>query len=51
MRPARVLDEIEAGLESGDLFIFPGVGTSTIWRVRRFFPDLTWSVLRRIERV
>jgi NAD(P)-dependent dehydrogenase (short-subunit alcohol dehydrogenase family) len=51
MRPGRVLDEIEAGLERGDLFIFPGLGTSTMWRFRRFFPDLTWSVLRRIERV
>lgn len=51
MRPERVLDEIEVGLERTELFLFPGVGTSTMWRIRRFFPSLTWSVLHRIERV
>jgi len=51
MRPGKVLDEIEDGLERGELFVFPGLGTTTMWRVRRFFPGFTWSVLRRIERV
>lgn len=50
MRPERVLDEIERGLERRELFVFPGLGTATMWRFRRFFPKLTWSVLRRIER-
>lgn len=51
MRPERVLDEIEEGLDRRELFVFPGLGTTTMWRIRRFFPELTWSVLRRIERV
>lgn len=51
MRPERVLDEIEVGLEKKELFVFPGVGTATMWRIRRFFPGLTWSVVSRIERV
>lgn len=51
MRPERVLDAIEEGLGRKDLFVFPGLGTTTMWRVRRFFPGLAWAVVRRIEGV
>jgi NAD(P)-dependent dehydrogenase (short-subunit alcohol dehydrogenase family) len=51
MKPARVLDSVEDGLERGKLFVFPGRGTSTMVRLRRFLPGFTWSVLHRIERV
>lgn len=45
-----VLDAIEAGIERGDLFVFPGPGSRLAWRLRRFAPRLVWSNLRRIER-
>ena len=51
MRPERVLDEIERGLENKELFIFPGLGTTTMWRVRRFFPGLAWAFVHRVERI
>ena len=36
--PAAVLDAIEAGIEDGDLFVFPGHGSRFVWRLRRFAP-------------
>ena len=51
MRPEQVLDEIESGLDRKELFVFPGLGTATMWRVRRFFPHFVWSLLHRIERI
>ncbi|HEX2737390.1 MAG TPA: SDR family NAD(P)-dependent oxidoreductase [Acidimicrobiia bacterium] len=48
--PAAVLDAIEAGIEDGDLFVFPGRGSRFVWRLRRFAPQRVWSNLGRIER-
>jgi NAD(P)-dependent dehydrogenase (short-subunit alcohol dehydrogenase family) len=45
--PAIVIDAIERSLDAGELFVLPGKGTKTAWRMRRFAPDLIW---RRIER-
>jgi NAD(P)-dependent dehydrogenase (short-subunit alcohol dehydrogenase family) len=47
--PEAVLDAIEAGLESGKLWVFPGRGTSLGWRMRRFFPNLMWRQLHKVE--
>jgi short-subunit dehydrogenase len=44
--PDDVLRAVEAGLEAGRLFVFPGFGTSLLWRVRRFAPAFLW---RRIH--
>jgi len=42
-----VVDSIEEGLEKGRLFVFPGRGSPTLWRLRRFAPRL----LRFLNRV
>jgi NAD(P)-dependent dehydrogenase (short-subunit alcohol dehydrogenase family) len=46
IRPEAVLDGIERALDRGQLFSFPGRGTATLWRLRRFAPSLLW---RRID--
>lgn len=47
IQPEEVLDAIEEGLEAGKLFVFPGRGTKTVWRVRRFAPNLIWKRLHQ----
>lgn len=49
IRPEAVLDSIEHALDRGDLFAFPGRGTATIWRVRRFLPSLLWKRIDALE--
>ncbi len=51
MRPEAVLDDIERAIEAGELFTFPGVGTSLMWRVRRFLPEVAWRLNHKIERI
>jgi short-subunit dehydrogenase len=43
--PEQVLDAIEAALERGRFWVFPGRGSTTAWRVRRFLPGLLWRGL------
>ena len=45
--PSVVVDAIDTSLEAGELFVLPGKGTKSVWRVRRFAPRLIW---RQIER-
>jgi len=47
IQPAEVLDAIEAGLEAGRLWVFPGKGTAAAWRVRRLAPGLIWRRLHQ----
>lgn len=47
--PDEVVDAIEAGLRKGRLWIFPGIRTSLLWRVRRILPTLYWWRLRKLE--
>ena len=49
IRPEEVLDAIETTLEKGQLWVFPGRGTSLAWRVRRFLPELMWRNVHRVE--
>ena len=42
LAPEVVLDVIEAGLEAGQFFVFPGRGTATLWRLRRLLPEVVW---------
>jgi NAD(P)-dependent dehydrogenase (short-subunit alcohol dehydrogenase family) len=49
IRPEEVLDSIEHALDRGQLLAFPGRGTSTVWRVRRFVPKLLWSRIDSLE--
>lgn len=47
LKPADVVDGIEPALEAGDLFMFPGRGSTAMWRARRYAPNLTWKAVRR----
>jgi NAD(P)-dependent dehydrogenase (short-subunit alcohol dehydrogenase family) len=47
--PATVLDAIEASLESGRLFVFPGRGTRLAVLLRRFAPGLVWRSVHWAE--
>jgi NAD(P)-dependent dehydrogenase (short-subunit alcohol dehydrogenase family) len=49
IHPDEVVDAIEAGLRKGRLWIFPGISTSLLWRIRRFLPALFWYRLRKLE--
>ncbi len=49
IRPEVVIDAVEAGLDRGRLFIFPGRGTRQLWWLRRFAPSLTWSLMEKAE--
>ncbi len=40
IRPEVVLDAVERSLDRGDLWCFPGRGSTALWRLRRFAPDL-----------
>jgi len=43
IEPREVLDAIEAGLDRGQFWIFPGKGSRAGQRMRRFLPDLVWK--------
>jgi NAD(P)-dependent dehydrogenase (short-subunit alcohol dehydrogenase family) len=49
IRPEEVLDAAEVALERGKLFAFPGRGTPTVWRLRRFVPQLLWKRLDAVS--
>jgi len=50
IRPGTVLDAVEVALAAGDLYVFPGRGTRTIWRARRFTPNLLrWQIARATQ--
>jgi NAD(P)-dependent dehydrogenase (short-subunit alcohol dehydrogenase family) len=47
--PEAVLDAIERDLERGRLFCFPNRRTHAAQVLRRFFPNLVWAGVHRIE--
>ena len=47
--PNQVLDAAEEALERGELWVFPGRGTSLVWRLRRFLPGLMWRRVHQVE--
>jgi short-subunit dehydrogenase len=47
--PEEVLDSIEHALDRGQLFAFPGTGTKTLWRLRRFVPSVLWNRIDSLE--
>jgi NAD(P)-dependent dehydrogenase (short-subunit alcohol dehydrogenase family) len=49
IEPVEVLDAIDRGLAAGDFFVFPGRGSTALWRARRFLPDLVWRRMRKVE--
>ncbi|HJL60582.1 MAG TPA: SDR family oxidoreductase [Pseudomonadales bacterium] len=44
-----VLDAIDESLANNELFVFPGKGTKSIWRMRRWFPRALWKNILKIE--
>jgi NAD(P)-dependent dehydrogenase (short-subunit alcohol dehydrogenase family) len=43
------LDVNEAGLDRDRFWVFPGRGTSVLWRIRRFLPKAVWRQTHRVE--
>lgn len=40
--PEAVVDSVERTLEAGELWCFPGLGTRSLWRLRRLAPEMLW---------
>ena len=49
LEPEDVLAAIDLSLSKGELFVFPGKGTKSIWRMRRWFPNMIWKNLLKVE--
>jgi len=49
IQPEEVLDAIDESLSKNELFVFPGKGTKSIWRIRRWFPGVLWKNLHKVE--
>jgi NAD(P)-dependent dehydrogenase (short-subunit alcohol dehydrogenase family) len=47
--PHAVLDAVEAGLEKGEFFVYPGPGTRLIVLLRRVLPGLLWQRLHQVD--
>jgi NAD(P)-dependent dehydrogenase (short-subunit alcohol dehydrogenase family) len=45
--PGGVIDAVELALARGELFVFPGRGTTAMVRARRFTPSVLWRLLDR----
>lgn len=45
--PQEVLDAVEAALERGEFWVFPGRGTRRLWRLRRLLPERLWRTVHR----
>ncbi len=49
LAPSEVLDAIDRALAAGRFWVFPGKGSASAWRARRFLPGRVWKRLRKIE--
>jgi short-subunit dehydrogenase len=49
IEPEEVLAAIDESLSKGELFVFPGKSTKTIWRMRRFLPGMLWKNVHKAE--
>jgi len=49
LQPQEVIDCIEAALEMGEFFVFPGKGTRMGYLMRRFFPNYIWNYDHKLE--
>lgn len=49
MQPQEVLDEIEQALVKGNFWVYAGKGAQTGSRMRRFFPNLIWKQVHKVE--
>ncbi len=49
IEPEEVINEVENALDKGELWVFPGKGTKTGWRMRRFLPGMIWNYNHKTE--
>jgi len=49
IKPEKVLDAIERGLDRGKLMVYPDVSSAITQRMRRFIPNFMWANIRRSE--
>lgn len=49
IQPEHVLESIEKHIEKNKFWVFPGQGTKIGWIMRRFFPNLVWKYIHKIE--
>ncbi len=49
LSPQQVIDAIEASLEKGEFFVFPGKGTKVGYALRRWFPNYIWKYNHKVE--
>ena len=49
IQPEEVLSAIEAHLEKGTFWVFPGKGVKMGWFFRRFFPEAMWKHIHKVE--
>jgi len=49
IEPETVLHAIDLSLAKGELFSFPGKRTKLIWRMRRWFPNIIWKNVHKVE--
>jgi len=49
IEPQAVLDSIDASLDAGKFWVFPGKGTTFAWRLRRFIPEMIWTRMHKME--
>lgn len=49
LQPVEVLDAIEAGLDKGEFWVFPGKQTRFGYIMRRLFPGLVWKNCHKTE--
>jgi len=51
IQPEDVLNAIDKALVKRELFVFPGKRTKSIWRMRRWLPNLIWKNVHKVEGV
>jgi NAD(P)-dependent dehydrogenase (short-subunit alcohol dehydrogenase family) len=47
--PDFIIDQLEAALDKGKSFLFPGIETKIMYATRRLAPNLLWNVIQRAE--
>jgi len=49
IEPEAVVEAVEKALDKGDFWVFPGKGTKTGWRMRRWLPGMIWNYNHKVE--
>lgn len=49
LQPQDVLDDIDSALAKGEFWVYSGKGAQTGARMRRFFPNMIWKQVHKVE--